>query len=500
MKTALQSDIPGDRRRFIVSALLFAASFCLYFFTRSISLDEWDSVQFALGVEEFNLWKHQPHPSGYPLYIFSGRLLATILRVQPGTALLLTSCLGGALLAAVWFSLLARQFGQKIALACGASLLFLPSNWMTATKVLTDMPATACLALQLLFAFRYEREKRLRFLGFSIFAGALCAGFRPQMTFLVFLILILLLVWSKATNRTRLLGIVLLIVFCALWLVPTMISQAQLPESGGDWAAYPKQLWKQWRWRLDRPNEYLGAGDFSPRYLYNRIRKHWYGWFRYGFGFDARSPLGLAGYGLYLAGIFLYFRRGLFRRAEHAGFWKRHLPWALFLIATVFFASPDHQRYYTAIFPLLLFPALSGLASLRGPWPWSALFLPGVLAAISLPVAIEAHGQEAPPIRMIRHLQREHLPAERPRVLLFLRGSFRHGQWYAPEFRLERVGRARYRIGSPLAIYTDNPNGLRKALKQASFEKIATFERSRLIWSKHRKVTLYRVRLKEAGG
>jgi hypothetical protein len=53
---------------------LFVGVFILYYLTRSPFLDEWDSLQFALGLRQFNLSKHQPHPPGYPLYLFPGWL------------------------------------------------------------------------------------------------------------------------------------------------------------------------------------------------------------------------------------------------------------------------------------------------------------------------------------------------------------------------------------------------------------------------------------------
>src|SRR3970282_443731 len=35
----------------------------------------WDAVQFALALREFDVVKHQPHPPGYLLYVGLGRLL-----------------------------------------------------------------------------------------------------------------------------------------------------------------------------------------------------------------------------------------------------------------------------------------------------------------------------------------------------------------------------------------------------------------------------------------
>src|SRR5437870_3364473 len=80
--------------------LLFLAVVALYWRTRSKGLDDWDSVQFALGVKRFDLFAHQPHPPGYPLYIFFGWLGAHMARMEIPSALILASCLGAGLFVA----------------------------------------------------------------------------------------------------------------------------------------------------------------------------------------------------------------------------------------------------------------------------------------------------------------------------------------------------------------------------------------------------------------
>lgn len=95
------------------AALLFVAAFLLYFLTRSPYLDEWDSVQFAMGIREFNLWKHQPHPPGYPVYIFLGWLGNSLFSLDPADALHLVSCFGGALFVTAWFGILRLHFGER---------------------------------------------------------------------------------------------------------------------------------------------------------------------------------------------------------------------------------------------------------------------------------------------------------------------------------------------------------------------------------------------------
>ena len=91
--------------------MIFVVCTAAYFLTRTPALDEWDSVQFALGVSNFNLWRHQPHPPGYPLYLASGWLAHHLLPRDVPDALQLVSALGGGLFVACWFVLIARPFG-----------------------------------------------------------------------------------------------------------------------------------------------------------------------------------------------------------------------------------------------------------------------------------------------------------------------------------------------------------------------------------------------------
>src|SRR5678815_5210744 len=49
------------------------------------SLEDIDSINFALGLHHFDPALHQPHPPGYPVYIALGRVtLAVIHGVAPG--------------------------------------------------------------------------------------------------------------------------------------------------------------------------------------------------------------------------------------------------------------------------------------------------------------------------------------------------------------------------------------------------------------------------------
>src|SRR4030043_321809 len=61
------------------SILLSGLFFVIIIVTRipftSKLLYHWDSVQFALALEKYDIAVHQPHPPGYFLYVMLGRLL-----------------------------------------------------------------------------------------------------------------------------------------------------------------------------------------------------------------------------------------------------------------------------------------------------------------------------------------------------------------------------------------------------------------------------------------
>src|SRR5918996_5102631 len=68
----------------ILCSLVAAAYLAAHLPFLAPSLEDIDSINFALGLREFNVAKHQPHPPGYPIYIALGRMsLAAVRAVAP---------------------------------------------------------------------------------------------------------------------------------------------------------------------------------------------------------------------------------------------------------------------------------------------------------------------------------------------------------------------------------------------------------------------------------
>ncbi len=477
------------------AALIFAFAFLLYFCTRSPVLDEWDSVQFALGVREFNLWKHQPHPPGYPLYIFLGWCLTTLGHWDPEFSLHLLSCLGGALFVTVWFLIARLHFGERFAWLLAGTLAIAPAVWMTSTQVLTDMLGAAVLSTQLFCALLYRRSGRLRDLLGAAAVGAIATGVRPQLFAVAVVILAGALLQRRPPARVWLIGFGALIGGCLCWLLPTFYLQAKVTPDLPSWQAYPAQLYSQWRWRLDKPHAYIGASDFSVRYFGLRFGAHFLGWFGVGFGFLRLGALTLVpGALLVLTGVSVYCARF---PASDREFWNTHRSWALLHIVIIYCVLPANQRYYLIIYPLVLTAMGRGFLQLPKRWRPAGFLIPAFLFFNSLPLAIQNHREEPPPMKFVRFLQARYVPAERKQVVLFVREDQRHVLWYAPEFTAFYSPKVPFATADPKllanakAIYTDDaalvlPPDWRLV-------PVAQFHRSMLIELKQRDVALYQV-------
>jgi hypothetical protein len=158
------------------------------------TLEDLDSMNFALGVRDFDPSKHQPHPPGYPVYIALGKLSHAVWPSDAG-ALALWSAVFGALsifpLMVLFRSIesLDRPApdAQRDRRAMLGTLVVVasPLFWFTALRPLSDVPGFAmALAAQACFAAAFVRRRAADHAdraaivqaGQLIVAGALIAG------------------------------------------------------------------------------------------------------------------------------------------------------------------------------------------------------------------------------------------------------------------------------------------------------------------------------------
>ncbi len=481
-----------DYETAVKAAAIFVVMFVVYLLTRSAGLDEFDSVNFAMGVRAFNLWNNQPHPPGYPLFIFFGWIGTRGLGLSPQTSLHLVSCVGGALFIAAWFLIIRSQLNERLAWWIAACLSVMPAVWLTATKIMTDSLAAGFLSLEIFAAICFwQRRSVAALLGASL-CGAAASGARPQLILIVIVILIAALKMGHARWKISILAVGVLIASCLVWLLPMWYLQARLRPDVPAWLVYPKLVYGQWQWRLDKPHTFIGAGNWSAHYLATRFAEHFLlGWFGLGFGF-LQSPVTLAiGIAMIVGGFAAYILGP--RDLQDRLFWKFHAPWALIYIAIIFVCLGGTARYYILIFPLLLVAILRGFLQMRTPWNWTALALPILLLYIAIPNVIQNHREQPPSARMVHYLMQLYPPSQRKNVALLFLHAVPHAEWYAPEFKTFRdvppPGDLPQALENSVAVYTDDahlplPAGWQRV-------PLAEFDRSVIVHSKHHFLQLF---------
>lgn len=143
----------------------------------SASLFDWDEALFVLGVRDYDVASHHPHPPGYPLFIAAAKAFAFAgldeFRALQSVVLLAAVCVFPAVF------LLAREIGFGFTTSVGGALVFsfLPNVWIYGGTAFSDVPGSVAGLFACLLLLRGRRDRR------SYLAGAvvlgLAVGIRP---------------------------------------------------------------------------------------------------------------------------------------------------------------------------------------------------------------------------------------------------------------------------------------------------------------------------------
>lgn len=196
------------------------------------TLDDLDGINFALGVRDFDVSLHQPHPPGYPVFIAISKLSTGALARLGVTGaeargLALWSVLCAVLMVPALFALF-RALDGSIRRAWWATLLTMtaPLVWLSALRPLSDIAglAAALIAQALLVRAIAAAPSPGHLVGGALAAG-LAIGIRSQ-TFtltLPLLTLALLMPGAAAGFRLRLGALAACAVGVLAWAVPVVV-------------------------------------------------------------------------------------------------------------------------------------------------------------------------------------------------------------------------------------------------------------------------------------
>jgi len=213
------------------------------------TLEDLDSVNFALGVETFDISRHQPHPPGYPVYIAAAKISTAVVQTvfpdwprdrRAAVGLAIWSVI--AAVAAVWVMC---ALWMSIGLTPTQSLLAAvlatvsPLFWLTSSRPLTDMPGfVMAMAVQaVLFGglrlVREDPDHLPRLWWWAAVGAGLTIGVRTQTMWLTGPLLFWCVGELIGTGRYR--DAAKLIAASAagvlVWMVPMLIA-------AGGWSVY----------------------------------------------------------------------------------------------------------------------------------------------------------------------------------------------------------------------------------------------------------------------
>ncbi len=364
---------PHDRFVLVVAALFFFAH--LAWLPRH--LEDIDSLNFALGLRDYDIAAHQPHPPGYPVYILLARGLLGAVSwwvadgpTQAAVAMSLLSAIAGVIAVLASYRVLRAFVAPPVPTLAATFTAAAPLFWLTASRPLSDMPGlAAALSCQWLILRAARSEARTRDGFIAALACGLAAGVRSQVTWLV-VPLLLWLAWRVARRvdaaRALALGATAL-AGVAAWAVPMIVVTGGLPayraallsQAGEDFQGVPMLVLQPGVGRL--------VGALGETFVWS------WGWWQF-----AAVVLAAAAVGVLTV-----------RRHGGLGVWLA-LGFVPYLTYHLLFQETETTRYALPLIPLVATLAMLALRAWNGRL---AVPLGVALCVAALGVSVQAHRQ-----------------------------------------------------------------------------------------------------------
>ena len=366
------------------------------------TLEDIDSINFALALHEYDPTNNQPHPPGYPVYVALGRVLLVLVSTISGgqdpvrddaLALALMSAFGGAvaLVAAAWM-LRALSSDARNAPLWGAALLAAsPLFWMTGLRPMSDAPglAFAMTAQALILAGISDRRALI---GGALTAG-IAAGVRSQTVWLTMPLLLVVVVLQRGAGFRWIVSrlVPALVVGVLVWLVPLAIAVGGLGQyvnalglQAGDDLAKVDMLWM----------------NPTPRHLARALR----------------DALVLPWSSVLLAnviGILAAVGAGVMCVMDRRGLALLFVAFGPYALFHLLFQDTPFVRYALPILPAVAFLVARGLGTIGRATPVLAVPIIAAALAVSVPAGVAYGRSPHPAFRAIADMTR-HANSSRP--------------------------------------------------------------------------------------
>jgi hypothetical protein len=241
-----------ERADWLAAVALFAISLLMRLPFRSRFAYHWDSVQFALAIEHFNVSLSLPHRPGYFLFIMLGRLVNMFVG-DPHASLMWVNVGAGAALVALGYLLGTALFGRACGWITAGILATSPLCWFQSEVVFSTLLDSVLVVGTVLVCWRaIQRRGAWPWVLAMATMLALEAGVRQQTTPMLCPVW-LYTFWKFPAPRWRkfLVGVLVAGLLCAAWFIP-------MAELSGGIVAYLR-LYPA-RMKMDAPLTPFGGG------------------------------------------------------------------------------------------------------------------------------------------------------------------------------------------------------------------------------------------------
>jgi hypothetical protein len=181
-------------------------------------LYNWDAVQFALALKEYDVAKHQPHPPGYILYVAAGRLFDTLFHDPTLSYVVLAVVASGAATLVVYFLALAL-YDRPTAVTAASLLAVSPLFWFYGSVGLTYAGEAlfACLIAYLAYGTLRGSDRHLYL---SALALGVAGGMRQSVLLVLFPLWLASAAWGIRSMPRIGLAAGLLVLVVLSWFLP----------------------------------------------------------------------------------------------------------------------------------------------------------------------------------------------------------------------------------------------------------------------------------------
>jgi hypothetical protein len=187
---------------------------------RARMLYNWDAVQFALALREYDIAKHQPHPPGYILYVLLGRLVDAWLGDPTAAYVTLAVVFSGLTTFAV-YALGRIVYDRATALAAATVVSVSPLFWFYGSVGLSYAGEALAATVVASFAFRALEGSETDAWLAAGYLG-LAGGVRQSMLVLLFPLWLVAVLVGVRRLRTVVIGLAILAAAVVAWFVPMM--------------------------------------------------------------------------------------------------------------------------------------------------------------------------------------------------------------------------------------------------------------------------------------